>query len=447
MAKSELEQLFDESTSDPVTSRELRSHRESAAYIQPTAIRSPQKPLGNISNKKQEDAFGKKQQIGANDHPLGQRHTHSNSKGGTGGVDNEDCRYNQPYTTPKKNASSSLLLGDTYAPLDPGTDELTIVQEAALQRSAERMPRAESSKGAYGGHSLPPPPNSNYICKRCNKRGHWIQFCPTNLDPSWDKPPAPSYRCEICGQTGKHFGTLCPFNKKESSLTQQRERASIKTKSPIRDEGDNHADTSAARGLDRIVRSDEGRLSYDDELYIDAQSPPPAPKTKKTTKAKKTKKAPKSKPDDQLLKEGNVLEHEGPEPVLNTEEVEQSKQDTDQFLRELEAEILAARSSEGNSPIHVPFEAAMLQGTREDLDNNVGIDETNMDETNSPQSDDTCTVKDDSTSFEAPDGNRYRLVTETHFRPEIRALFNSRANPIINNRSNRKAASQMWTFF
>ncbi len=28
---------------------------------------------------------------------------------------------------------------------------------------------------------IPPP---TYICHRCNKSGHYIQFCPTNNDPS-----------------------------------------------------------------------------------------------------------------------------------------------------------------------------------------------------------------------------------------------------------------------
>lgn len=211
--------------------------------------------------------------------------------------------------------------------------------------------------------------------------------------------------------------------------------------------GDGHGDANTVRRGGRTIKSNEGRLSYDDDIYVGPQSPQPAPKAKKT----KAKNASMSKTHDQILKGGDILTHEGPEPMLNINEVEQAKQDTDRLLRELEAEISAARSSGKNSPIHVPFEAAMLQGTLEDLDKNMHMDETNIHETNSPQSDeqrdDTYTVKDDSTSFEAPDGNRYRLVTETQFRPEILALFNSRANPIINNRSDRKAASQMWTFF
>lgn len=30
----------------------------------------------------------------------------------------------------------------------------------------------------------PPPPN--YICFRCGVKGHWLQFCPTHGDPTYD---------------------------------------------------------------------------------------------------------------------------------------------------------------------------------------------------------------------------------------------------------------------
>lgn len=167
MAESELQQLFDESTSGHITSKEPRKQKHSAAYIQPSAF---QEPLGNIVNRKQ---------TGANTCPLGQRHAPSNSKGDTGGIDDKDYQYNHPYTTTEKNTSGYLPLGDAYVPLDPVTDELTSVQEAALQKPAEEMPWTESSKGpVYGGHgdiSFLAPPSANYICNRCNKRGTRVE--------------------------------------------------------------------------------------------------------------------------------------------------------------------------------------------------------------------------------------------------------------------------------
>jgi protein MPE1 len=32
------------------------------------------------------------------------------------------------------------------------------------------------------------PPPANYICYRCGQKGHYIQNCPTNGDPTYDKP-------------------------------------------------------------------------------------------------------------------------------------------------------------------------------------------------------------------------------------------------------------------
>lgn len=36
-----------------------------------------------------------------------------------------------------------------------------------------------------GGNPVPPA-HLNYLCKRCRKSGHYIQYCPTNNDPEYD---------------------------------------------------------------------------------------------------------------------------------------------------------------------------------------------------------------------------------------------------------------------
>ncbi|PWN25262.1 DWNN-domain-containing protein, partial [Jaminaea rosea] len=48
--------------------------------------------------------------------------------------------------------------------------------------------QARSDRGDHHQYSDRPPP-VGYICYRCGKKGHWIQECPTNLDPNWDDKP------------------------------------------------------------------------------------------------------------------------------------------------------------------------------------------------------------------------------------------------------------------
>ncbi|KAH8804666.1 hypothetical protein F5884DRAFT_754265 [Xylogone sp. PMI_703] len=69
--------------------------------------------------------------------------------------------------------------------------------------------------------------SESYRCNRCKKKGHFIQHCPTNLDPSYDSPPDRSYKCIICQRVGEHWRSLCPKNKDPYSLTQKRKALGI----------------------------------------------------------------------------------------------------------------------------------------------------------------------------------------------------------------------------
>ncbi|KAI0478510.1 hypothetical protein GGR56DRAFT_325409 [Xylariaceae sp. FL0804] len=95
-------------------------------------------------------------------------------------------------------------------------------------RSLEEMDRKQKKPGPTGRPDLTVPPHKGYICKRCKESGHWIQLCPTNMDPRYDTPPTEDYICHLCGLWGDHFSTLCPLNRKDHSLTQQRRAAASK---------------------------------------------------------------------------------------------------------------------------------------------------------------------------------------------------------------------------
>lgn len=62
----------------------------------------------------------------------------------------------------------------------------------------------------------------NYVCKRCNVKGHLLWNCPTNLDPKYDSRPSNDYSCKGCGQSGLHYFTLCPNNPDPQSIYQLR---------------------------------------------------------------------------------------------------------------------------------------------------------------------------------------------------------------------------------
>ncbi|KAL5348758.1 Protein mpe1 [Pseudogymnoascus australis] len=63
---------------------------------------------------------------------------------------------------------------------------------AQQDEMANQTPVARSGGNKKGG----PPPNvpdheppTGYVCYRCGEKGHWIQVCPTNDDPTFDNKP------------------------------------------------------------------------------------------------------------------------------------------------------------------------------------------------------------------------------------------------------------------
>ncbi|KAI1450416.1 hypothetical protein F5Y02DRAFT_426620 [Annulohypoxylon stygium] len=164
---------------------------------------------------------GGKRKSGSNEIPLGAR---------------KRSRIHAPQKTSKSiktTKPNSIEPTKPFKPIEPNNlaevkeepDEsnytLVELENASLMISNHEKPYLlDVSMTMYGHHSPPP----QYVCKRCHQSGHWIQFCPTNLDPVWDRPPPPDYTCDICLKKGHHFATLCPHNQNPASLTKQRQR-------------------------------------------------------------------------------------------------------------------------------------------------------------------------------------------------------------------------------
>ncbi|KAI8629460.1 hypothetical protein F5Y19DRAFT_475444 [Xylariaceae sp. FL1651] len=154
--------------------------------------------------------------------------------------DDEFDYYNSPLTTTDAVSSQQPKVApsqDTNRVQVPITRETSLLDSSLgtkmshkydlirVDAATRKSCHVSKRKSHIDGPDLSAAPPKNYICKRCRKPGHWIQLCPTNLDPRYDQAPDRDYRCNFCGWRGDHFATLCPKNPHEVSLTKQRERA------------------------------------------------------------------------------------------------------------------------------------------------------------------------------------------------------------------------------
>ncbi|KAK4450056.1 hypothetical protein QBC34DRAFT_80959 [Podospora aff. communis PSN243] len=112
-------------------------------------------------------------------------------------------------------------------------EEGEIFQRRKTSANAENESASEDWGGLIlEGGGFPEPPQTGehpgpfYLCKRCSVPGHFIEDCPTNLLPAYDRPPPKDYRCAYCG-SGEHFITACPRNYHPDSLNQLRIRAGL----------------------------------------------------------------------------------------------------------------------------------------------------------------------------------------------------------------------------
>ncbi|RYP07407.1 hypothetical protein DL764_002542 [Monosporascus ibericus] len=464
MAQAKIQHLFEqtkidgfvtlETTSRPQESPRQHVRKSRAALLQKSPVQSP---LGNITNKEPESEIGwGERQTGSNVIPLGQRSAPSaGSKREIIEIEDDEEEQLPSSPIPSRGNPSAHRSGATDPLLDSDADEL----------------------------------------------------CPTNLDPRWDKPPAPDYRCEICREVGKHFATLCPLNKKKVSLTKQRERAGIRARSPVRGEThryrrrrspsfpyersrsrtptrpprrkgsdayrpgnsaqvrmrmghyaredapisegagecnirgrkavpsrnlDNRSSAKAEHRNEPRPKRNEGRLSYDDDVFIDSQR---ALQTPKANTATKQQASGRTKSKDEVVKDTES------EAVIAPEDTKKAEEEAEKFLQVMKLEIGTVDMTVKDAKPGIASDQANARVPAHDgADDELGING----EACQGDGGDASAAEDDPTLFQSPDGIQYRLVRESRFRLEVVALFKGRANPIVHSMANRRSARQVW---
>jgi protein MPE1 len=91
----------------------------------------------------------------------------------------------KPATTGLAQMSTALTEEEKMmAMFQAESDQWTAQQEEMSQKTAVYKPGAKKPANVPDHE----PPNG-YICYRCGQKGHWIQLCPTNDNPEFDKRP------------------------------------------------------------------------------------------------------------------------------------------------------------------------------------------------------------------------------------------------------------------
>ncbi|KAI3332022.1 hypothetical protein HD806DRAFT_177896 [Xylariaceae sp. AK1471] len=175
------------------------------------------------------------------------------------------------------------------------------------------------------------------------------------------------------------------------------------------------------RDLDKVKkRTDEGRLAYDDDIYVPAvsKSSPHSPTADRQRHASVGS-----------ISREEVPEHAPSSVMVAPENLDDAKAKADEFLQALAAEFLFQSETVPRSVIVNTHDVEM------GVDDGSAV-ETYLDDSNCSDAD----VEHESHVTPSP---RSQRVLGPQFSPEIVLLFENRENPIIRSKIKRKTAYQM----
>ncbi|RYP26899.1 hypothetical protein DL768_011515 [Monosporascus sp. mg162] len=195
---------------------------------------------------------------------------------------------------------------------------------------------------------------------------------------------------------------------------------------------DNRSSAKAEHRNEPRSKRNEGRLSYDDDVFIDSQGALQTPKAKTATKQHAS---------GQTDSKDEAAKDTESEAVITPEGPKKAEEEAEKFLQVLKLEIGTVDTAVKDAKSGIASDQAEARvPAHGGADDNLGIHE------DACQGDDgdASAAEDDPTLFQAPDGIQYRLVRESRFRPEVVALFKRRENPIVHSMANRRSARQVW---
>ncbi|RYP90861.1 hypothetical protein DL770_002999 [Monosporascus sp. CRB-9-2] len=408
MAQAEIQHLFEqtksggfvtlETTSRPQESPRQHMHKSRAALLQKPPVQSP---LGDITNKERESEIGwGERQTGSNVIPLGQRSAPSaSSKREIIEIEDDDEEQLHALPVHSRGNPSAHRSEATNALLDSDADE--------------------SEPGSGQDH-----PSE---AKTIDIEGVVLRIFPMSV-------LAPELRLvHLAAMATMPIDQATVLKLEDTPISQGAGECNTRGRKAVPSQNlDNRNSTKAEHRNEPRPKRNEGRLSYDDDVFIDSQRALQTPKAKTVTKQQVSG---RTESKDVAAKDTES------EAVIAPEDSKKAGEEAEKFLQVMKLEIGAVdKVVKGAKPGIASDQADARVPAHDGADDNLGINE----EACQGCDGDASAAEDDPTLFQAPDGIQYRLVRESRFRPEVVALFKGRANPIVYSMANRRSARQVW---